>query len=343
MTEVDTDFSKFDRIVVDSDWIVYAVSHSGEKKTIKAVLKSTGEEFDLANRTTLWGRKKSKDGGYLEELNKSRNTSYTWEDFEIYDVQTPEELPNVLHSAKMMVEGLRKTTGIKNVELYIGEGQSFRYNKATLTEYKSNRIDTLIPIHKQAVKDYLVKYHGAKVIKGLEVDDVVVMEGYKDSRTLVVSVDKDSRGFPIYLFNPTHPEWGILNCRGLGSLWWDTSGKQKKLMGIGRKWFYGQICRGDPVDAIRPTAVSDMQIGDVGAYEALVNCENDLECFKAIKDIYQRMYPEPKKIKTWDGRVIEIDWVYVLDEMWELLRMKRFEGDDVTASDVFRKYGLLND
>lgn len=342
MREVDTDFSKFDRIVVDSDWIVYAVSHSGEKKTIKAVLKTTGEEFDLANRTTLWGRKKSKDGGYLEELNKSRNTSYTWEDFEIYDVQTPEELPNVLHSAKMMVEGLRKTTGIKNVELYIGEGQSFRYNKATLTEYKSNRIDTLIPIHKQAVKDYLVKYHGAKVIKGLEVDDVVVMEGYKDSRTLVVSVDKDSRGFPIYLFNPTHPEWGILNCRGLGSLWWDTSGKQKKLMGIGRKWFYGQICRGDPVDAIRPTAVSDMQIGDVGTYEALVNCENDLECFKAIKDIYQRMYPEPKKIKTWDGKVIEIDWVYVLDEMWELLRMKRFDGDDVTASDVFRKYGLLD-
>ena len=84
-----------------------------------------------------------------------------------------------------------------------------------------------------------------------------------------------------------------------------------------------------------------MQVGEVGTYEALVDCDSDLECFKAIKNLYQRMYPEPKKIKTWDGRVVEIDWVYVLDEMWELLRMKRFEGDDVTASEVFMKYGLI--
>ena len=35
MSTVDTDFSKFDRMIVDADWIVYACSHSGEKKTIK--------------------------------------------------------------------------------------------------------------------------------------------------------------------------------------------------------------------------------------------------------------------------------------------------------------------
>ncbi len=57
---MDNDFSKFDRMVVDADWVVYACSHSGEKKTIKAVLKSTGEEFDLVNRTALFGRKRSR-------------------------------------------------------------------------------------------------------------------------------------------------------------------------------------------------------------------------------------------------------------------------------------------
>lgn len=343
MPEIDTDFSKFDRISVDADWIVYACSHSGEKKTIKAFLKHTGEEFELQNRSTFWGKKRSRDGGYLEELNRDRGTNYTWEDFEIYDVQTPEELSNVLHSAKMMVEGLRKATGIKQIDLYIGEGKSFRHEKATLTEYKSNRTDTLAPIHKQSVKDYLVNYHKAKLITHLEVDDVVVMEGYKNPRTLVASVDKDSRGFPIYLYNPTHPEWGILDCRGFGKLWWDTSGKQKKLMGIGRKWFYSQMITGDPVDAIHPTAASDLQIGAAGAYDILADCGSDLECFKAIKEIYQKMYPAPKKVETWDGRSVEIDWVYVLNEMWELLRMKRYGGDDVTASEVFSKFGLVND
>ena len=341
MSEVDTDFSKFNTLCVDADWILHAASNTGEKKTIKAVLKSTGEEFDLANRTELFGRKKSKDGGYLLELNKSRNTEYTWEDFEIYDIQTPEELPNVLHTVKMMIEGLTKTTGIKNKELYIGEGKSFRHGISTLLEYKGTRSSNLIPIHKEAVKEYMIKYHGAIVVKDLEVDDVVIIRGAENHKNLVVSVDKDSMSCPVYLYNPAHPEWGIMNCRGLGNLWWDKSGKTKKLRGIGRKWLYTQILVGDSVDNIKPNAASDMQFGEVGAFDVLNECKTDLECFHAIKSVYQQMYPEPKKVYSWDWKVIQIDWMYVLDEIWQLVKMKRSYDDDVKASDVFRKYGLL--
>lgn len=343
MSEIDTDFSKFDTLCVDADWIVHAVSHAGEKKTIKAILKNTGEEFDLANRTQLWGRKKSKDGGYLEELNKSRDTNYTWEDFEVLDVQTPEEVSMVLHSAKMMVESLTKTTGIRNKELYIGEGRSWRHARSTLLEYKGQRSDALIPVHKEAVKEYLVKYHGARVIKDWEVDDVVIFRGVESNKNLVVSVDKDSMGCPVSLYNPTHPEWGIMDCRGFGHLWWDTSGKQKKLRGIGRKFFYLQWCLGDKIDLYSPTAACDVQFGEVGVYELLNDCETDLECFQAIKGFYQMLYPEPKRIKTWQGAVVEIDWLYVANEIFDLARMKRHAQDNVTASDVFRKYGLLDD
>ena len=342
MSDIDTDFSKFNTLCVDADWILHAASNSGEKKTIKAILNSTGEEFDLANRTALFGRKKSKDGGYLEELNKSRDTNYTWEDFEILDVQTPEELPNVLHTVKMMIEGLTKTTGVKKKELYIGEGKSFRHARSTLLEYKGTRSTNLVPIHKEAVKEYMIKYHGAIVVKDLEVDDVVIIRGTDSPKNLVVSVDKDSMSCPVYLFNPTHPEWGILNCRGLGNLWWDTSGKTKKLRGVGRKWLYTQVLVGDSVDSIKPNAASDMQFGEVGAYEALNDCKTDLECFQAIKSVYQQMYPSPKKIYTWRGDVVQIDWAYVLDEMFDLVRMKRSYDDNVTASDVFRKHGLLD-
>lgn len=342
MSDIDTDFSKFNTLCVDADWVLHAASNSGEKKTIKAILKSTGEEFDLANRTALFGRKKSKDGGYLEELNKSRDTNYTWEDFEILDVQTPEELPNVLHTVKMMIEGLTKTTGIKKKELYIGEGRSFRHARSTLLEYKGTRSTNLVPIHKEAVKEYMIKYHGAIVVRDLEVDDVVIIRGVESSRNLVVSVDKDSMGCAVSLYNPTHPEWGIMDCRGFGGLWWDTSGKQKKLRGIGRKFFYLQWILGDKIDLYSPTAACDIQFGEVGAYDLLNDCKTDLECFLAIKGFYQMLYPEPKKIRTWCGEVVEIDWLYVANEIFDLARMKRSYDDNVTASDVFRKYGLLD-
>lgn len=326
--------------LVDADWILYSASHSGEKKTIKAIEKQSGNEYDLASRTELWGRKKSRDGGFLAELNKSRETPLTWEDFEVVDVQTPEEISKVLHTAKMMVQGVAKSTGVERTKLFVGEGRSFRYDRATLLEYKGTRSHNLAPIHKDAVKEYLIKYHGAEVVADLEVDDVVVILGQQKGN-LVVSVDKDSMGCPIDLFNPMHPEWGIMDCRGLGKLWWDTSGKQKKLRGMGRKWLYVQCLIGDSVDSISPTAASMLEFGEVSAFNALNDCSTDVECFKAMKDVYQRMYPT--SVRVWDWKqenILDVDWRYVINEVWDLVRMRRSVDDTVTAEQVFSKYGL---
>ena len=325
--------------VVDSDWVVYAASHSGEKKTIKAIEKKSGNEYDLPNRTSLWGRKKSKDGGLIEELNKSLETPLTWEDFEIIDLQTPEPLPNVLHTAKMMVEGVAKATGVNKTELYVGEGRSFRADRATLLEYKGTRTNTLIPIYKEEVKEYLIKYHGAQVVKDLEVDDMVVILG-QSKGNLVVSVDKDSMGCPIDLFNPMHPEWGVMDCRGIGKLWWDTSGKTKKLRGIGRKWLYVQTLTGDSVDNIKPNAASEVEFGEVSAFNAINDCTTDVECFTAIKEAYLKMYPSTVKVYGFRGDVLEVDWRYALNEVWDLVRMRRSIDDTVTAEEVFSKYNL---
>ena len=209
--------SEFNRVVIDADWCIYGAGFSGEKRSIKAIEKQSGNEYDLPNRTALWGRKKSKDGGYLEELNKSRDTPLTWEDFEIIDIQTPEPIENILYTAKRMIEGVSQATGVEKRQLFVGEGKSFRHARSTILEYKGNRDGTLLPIYKDEIKEYLIKHHKAEVVKDLEVDDVVVIEGQKEG-TLVSSVDKDSTGFPIYLFNPNHPDWGIVDCRGLGEL-----------------------------------------------------------------------------------------------------------------------------
>ena len=341
----------FNRVVIDADWILYGAGFAGEKRSIVAIEKQTGNEHHLANRTALWGRKKSKDEGYLAELNKSRETPLTWEDFEIVDVQQPEPLENVLHTAKRMLEGVSKETGVDKRVCFVGEGKSFRHARSTLLEYKGNRTNVLSPIYKDDIKEYLIKYHGAQVVRDLEVDDVVIIEGQQQG-TLVSSVDKDSTGFPIFLFNPNHPEWGIMDCRGLGELWWDTTGKTKILRGKGRKFFYKQLLTGDMTDNYKPNAASDVEYGDVSAFQALNECETDLECFKAIKEAYQKMYPQMVRVHGWRGgltqpvpreHILEVDWKYALDEIWALARMKRSYDDDVTAEQVFSKYGLWSD
>ena len=53
--------SEFNRVVIDADWILYGAGFAGEKRSIVAIEKQTGNEHLLANRTALWGRKKSKD------------------------------------------------------------------------------------------------------------------------------------------------------------------------------------------------------------------------------------------------------------------------------------------
>lgn len=337
---------EFDRVVIDADWCIYGAGFSGEKRSIKAIEKQSGNEYDLPNRTALWGRKKSKDGGYLEELNKSRDTPLTWEDFDIIDIQTPEPIENILYTAKRMIEGVSQSTGVEKRQLFVGEGKSFRHERSTILEYKGNREGTLLPIYKDEIKDYLIKYQGAQVVRDLEVDDVVIIEG-QQQRTLVSSVDKDSTGFPIFLFNPNHPDWGITDCRGLGDLWWDTSGKTKILRGKGRKFFYKQLLTGDMTDNYKPNAASDVEYGDVSAFQALNECMTDLECFKAIKEAYQKMYPQMVRVHGWRAElaqgtehILEVDWKYALNEIWDLARMRRTYDDVVTAQEVFTKHGL---
>lgn len=93
----------FKRVVIDADWVIYGAGFAGEKRVIKAIHTPSGREYDAKNRTEFWGRKKSKDGGMLEELNKSTDSPMTWDEFEIVDIQQPEPLENVLYTAKRMI------------------------------------------------------------------------------------------------------------------------------------------------------------------------------------------------------------------------------------------------
>lgn len=332
----------FNRVVIDGDWTIYGAGFAGEKRTIKAIHVPSGREFDCANRTELRGRKKTKDGGLLAELNGSSDSPMIWTEFEILDIQHPEPIENVLYTVKKMIEGVSKVTGITRRDVFIGEGKTFRHERATILEYKGNRTNNILPIYKDEIKEYMIKVHKAEVVTEIETDDRVVIEGQRPG-TVVAAVDKDTGGCPVFWFNPNKPDLGIVDCNGLGRLDWDTSGKTKILRGVGRKFFYKQLLTGDTVDNYKPNAASEVEFGDVSAYNALNDCETDRQCFEAIKEAYQKMYPEPVEVYGWRGDIIKVDWRYSLSEVWELARMRRSYDDKVTAEEVFTKFGLWSD
>lgn len=342
-----SEVGKYHTAVYDGDWLLYRGAFTGEKRTILVKNKHTGEEAELDNRTAMYGRRKAKDGGWLAKQNEENGTSWVVDDFEIMDVQTPEPLPHTLRTIKQMIEGVAKNLGVKNREIYIGEGKSFRADRATILEYKGGR-STIKPYHFEEAKKYLIEVHGAKVVTGIETDDMITMRGMEEG-VVVVSPDKDCGGTPISAwYNPNKPEDGVVDCRGLGKLWIEEKinskgKKERKVRGIGRKFLYLQVCSSDPTDSYYANAASEKEWGPISTYDKLVDCTTDAECLEKMVEIYKYLYPTPREVIGWRGDKVRVSWQYAINELWDLVRMRRHPEDFVTAEDVLRKFCLWED
>ncbi len=340
--------SKFKTAVWDFDYIRYAVGFASEKRSIKVVHKQSGDEWDFKSRTEFYGRSRAKDGGALVEINKSRDTPYTLDEFEILDIQTPEPVEFCLHSVKQKVESVNKMLGVKNIIGYHGVGDSFRLEASTILGYKQNRLGMLKPIHIDAVTEYLVKKYKSIPCEGLEADDWCIISAIGKKDHVVASHDKDCLGCAVYSFNPVKPELGVRNGNCFGSLWLEvktnSKGKvEKTVRGIGRMFFYWQLVAQDTVDNYAAHSASQVKWGELSAYEALKDCKNDREALEAVVRVYKYLYPSPAKVIGWRGDVLKIDWKYVLSENWVMARMLRKPDENLTAEMVFSKFGLWND
>ena len=336
-------------LIYDGDLLVYACAFAGEKRSIIAVHKETGNEYELANRTTMYGRKKSKDGGWLAEQNKGRETPWTVDDFEIIDVQHPPPISHVLQNVKTMVEKTIHVAGTSGLKMFHGEGESFRVGLSTMIGYKQNRQGLLMPTHKQEVIEYLKKKYGSEACTHLEADDMLVCTATEYKNSIVASHDKDQKGFHVRLINPTKIEEGIIDCRCFGDLWVEektsaTTGQvYREVKGYGRKFFWHQVNYGDSSDNYFAAAASDKEWGEMSSFKSLKDCTNDLECMKVIVETYKNLYPEPRKVYSWKNEIITVDWKYALSEVFVMARMLRTPDENITAEEVFTKFGLWKD
>lgn len=318
----------------DLDCVKYASASAGEKRSVCVTHKTTGRTLVVPTRTEWYGHWKTKTGGQLAEINKTRDSPFAWDEFEYEDIQEPEPIENILHTSKLMVEKGVAASKADVVEYYLGVGDSFRVELSTLLKYKGQRLNMLRPVLLDEVTDYLSKKFKAQIISDYEVDDQVVMNSYRNKGHFVIGIDKDFLGSGSAFFNLNTPEKGIQRTDCFGSLHIDSKGYVK---GIGRMFKLFQVCSSDTSDNYAANCVSDLKWGDKSAYKALKGCRDDKELFQAAVDIFKKLYPEPKVVTGWRGNEINIDWLYVMQECFHMAHMHRRPSDFVELKGVLTK------
>ena len=308
--------------VIDGDAFKYAAAYVGEKKSVVAHHKTEGWTQAAKSRTEFWGHWKKRAGGWLAEHNAGRESPYHPDEFEIEDVSVPEPIANVLHTAKVMIDDAILASKADTYEMYMGKGDSWRVEASTLQKYKGDRDDLVKPYHLDEVAGYIERRYNAEIITGLEADDVVNIRCYRQANNFAMGEDKDYWGCPINNFDINRMHRGIVNCNKFGHLFIDTD-KSKTVRGEGRMHFYYQVISEDAVDCYKASYHSDIEWGSKSAYKALMECTNDKEALTEMVKVFKHLYPEPKTVKGWRGDDINIDWLYVMQEMWTMAHMKR--------------------
>lgn len=325
--------------VWDYDVIKYNVGAACEKRSI-VVTHPSGIEQSFKTRTEFYGHWKEKKGGWLAEYNMglSDDCKLLPEEFTITDKQELKgPIEHCLSSVKHHIANINEKIGADKYYGFIGRGDSFRVELSTLLKYKGQRSSMLKPLLLPDIEEYLLKYQNCEVVTGFEADDKLVMECHKKPDNILVCVDKDFDGVNNLTIYNSNREELYKTGSGMGKLWKNDKGK---VMGIGRKFLCFQILSGDSSDNYCANCFSDVKWADNSAYNILVDCTSDKECFQALIDCYKNLYPTSKVVTGWRGNEIEIDWRYVLEENWNMARMWRTPTDELSLASVMKKIGV---
>lgn len=130
----------------------------------------------------------------------------------------PEPVENCLHTVKTMVHSIMEKAGTEQAIIYLSGSDNYREDIDSIAPYKGHRV-SYKPHHFQAVADYLIKNFDAVVVEGMEADDAMGIEQYKnfqegypvvfdnektrDDTTIICTKDKDLDMIPGWHYN-----WG---------------------------------------------------------------------------------------------------------------------------------------
>ncbi len=213
-------------LVNDADSSVYAIGFMTETK----------EHYLVAFAGVIIWQGKDK-----RELNKWQKEHDPDKELD-YDFTTDvAPVSHALASAKKFVENTLAFTGCQRTILLLTKGGNcFRHHLATIQKYKGNRDGMSKPAHYDAIREYYMTVHGAKMYSKWEADDAACMALHKgstrpDYEYVLSTIDKDlaqQRGKHV---NPSKKDEGVYVIEEAEG-WYN---------------FYHQLLMGDAADNIK--------------------------------------------------------------------------------------------
>jgi len=241
------------QLLFDGDIIIYRAAAAAEPSKYYVYIK--GEE----------------EYGYIASFKykKEMNSFIKGEegDFVIEKKKEIEPVANALNNIDTTIDNIVSVLNFTSTKFYLTGTGNFR--EKLYPDYKAHRKDVERPVHLMDCTQYLIEKYGAIVIDGMEADDAMSIEQYKDPDTsCIVSLDKDLDMVPGGHYNWVRGEYYEV----------------KELDGL--RWFYTQVLTGDSVDNIKGLK----GIGPKGAQKLLKDCNTEKEMFDVCVDKYNQRH-----------------------------------------------------
>lgn len=318
-------YTKQDKVlIVDGDIACYKIASVTEFKYLYTSYE--GEEYKVKSKKSFLA--------YCEENDLDINS------FSVVPTQIAEPVSYAIKSLNDSVAKVMEYCGCNKVEFYIGGSGNFRNDIPLPVQYKTNRTETVRPIHLTALKEYLIKYKGAKKVCGSEADDVVNNRmrtlNKQSIRCVLYSNDKDCMqnvDYDLLNFNPDKVDI-IVSKKGVGEL----IDRGKDVKGSGLKWLILQTLLGDEIDGFTPKLFFKKKYADKSFYKDFNDCKTEVEVLEKFVEVAKRLVPDSVSYTSFTGKLMELNRKELF-EMYYLLPKMR-DGWCETLDDLFSFYKL---
>lgn len=318
-------YTKQDKVLIcDADILSYKIASVTEFKYLYT--SKDGDEYKVKSKKSF--------KAYCEENDLDIDS------FTVENVQIAEPISYAIKSMNDSIAKVMEYCGCNKVEFYIGGSGNFRNEIPLPVQYKTNRTETIRPIHLTALKEYLIKYKGAKKVCKSEADDVVNHRmrtlSKQGIRCTLYSNDKDAMQGVDYVLNVYNPDLEdiVVSKKGVGEL----IDRGKDVKGSGLKWLILQTLLGDEIDGFTPKGFFKKRYADKGYYKDFNGCKTEVEVLEKFVEVAKRLVPDNVSYTSFNGQLMELNRKELFEMYYKLPKMK--DGWCETLEELFSFYNL---
>lgn len=151
------------KVIIDGDSLVYTIGFASQKNIWQVF------DVDQPELILYENELKSLCLNFIEDQEGTIGTLDVCKRIEVSPVE------HAYHSLKIIIQKIAARAKANSYKIYLtgGGAGNFRHQVATIQGYKHNRLNAEKPMLYQEIRDYLVTYHKATIVEGMEADDAL--------------------------------------------------------------------------------------------------------------------------------------------------------------------------